>query len=451
MVTFRILLALLCLAFVLPKAKLFIKKKEVDFWDLMIVFSSYFYCAIPAVYMNTKDIIFNYAINWDVYTAVIYFFVVATFLFSLQIVGFIWKKHNGNRNNILNITLFLKNYGEIKISKYIFLIVAFVLWLVLTIYIPFSSYVARIEGAEDLMEANYVQKSLVAIIQKLYLYVFSMTIFLYFKVKNVRDKKMLGICIVLFFVETVFLPRRVLMFYLIIIFLIFYSVKRELITKQFYTRCFTGVILIWLLYFPFYNVMRYTTVELDMSHPIESLSNIIDDAMNRWGEDNSYASNMSKSRTLGLVFTMWRLIEYDENTSYGGVLIQSISASVPKLIYPNKDVSPEGDIEKRTRINVDCSDSWLLYSYADFAIFGGIACTFFIVLVSGISLFELKLNSIVVKYGSLFDFFIVVSLVSHAWNVEGKYEGVFVSLFQIIIPISFYYLIYKLRIVHLVK
>lgn len=443
MLLFRLLLISLSLLGILPIIKSIIGKKDFNVWELVMFFSSFFFCIIPAISGNNSYKWLK-GFEYDGSNFILYLFVVGTYVLSLRFINIIWKKKHSKEYDIINITHYIKNYPLFKHSKYIYALFSIVLIIGFIFYIPMMSMFMKTEefSLEDTM--SYETRIYVSIFEYIFTLCYTLLFFLYFRIKPGKQKIIIGIFILLFLAETILLPRRTLLLYLIIGFIILYSIKRELFNFKFYLRSLIVVLFIWLIYFPFYNVMRTTSYRFDVNKPIESVTNVIDDAINRWDDDNQNAKEVSEGRSLNLFYALYRLIETDQYPTLGKVYLSCIDYAVPKIINPSKGEGPDGELERRMELYNDQADSYLLYSYADFHLLGGFLCSLYICIAIFIYKIIFAISNFFVR-NSLIDILLISEFVSLSWNVEGKISGSYIYLFRIFIPIIIVFL-FKLLI-----
>lgn len=443
MLLLRLLLISLSLLGILPILKLVIRKKDFNVWELVMFFSSFFFCIVPAIsgedsYKWLEGFVFNEG------NIVIYLFIVASYILGLRLINFIWRTKNARKNDIINITYYLRNYSDITCSKYVYILFSIVLFVGFTFYIPINSVFIKTEDFSLDNTISYETRIYVSIFEYIFTLCYVLLFFLFFRIKSSKHKKIIGFFILLFLVETFFLPRRILLFYIITGFIILYSIKREILNLKFYLKSLLIVLFIWLIYFPFYNVMRSTSFRFDVNKPIESVTNVVEDTVNRWGDDSKRAKKDSEGRSLNLFYALYKLIENDQYPTYGKVYLSCIDVAVPKVINPSKGVGPEVGLERRMKLYTDQADSYLLYSYADFHIFGGLLCSIYICITILIYKFIFVISNYLIR-NNLIDILLISEFISLSWNVESSISGIYIYLFRMFIPIIIIFL-FKLLI-----
>ena len=225
-----------------------------------------------------------------------------------------------------------------------------------------------------------------------------------------------------------------MLFYMIVSLIITYSIRRNYFTKKKIVWLIVILLVIFKIYFPFYNVMRRTAVNIDSSNFSTSLIHIIEDTNRRFESKKESAAETSEGRALNLYYSLYRIIKYDKSPSNGKLFIAAIDHALPKFVNPNKGNGTEIILEKKMLIKTDLADSILLLAYGEFGLVVGTVYSFLLfILIIYIHVFFDKINSVFFQNSSIITFLLVVYLISFSWNVEGKLDGCFASFVHLAI------------------
>ena len=174
--------------------------------------------------------------------------------------------------------------------------------------------------------------------------------------------------------------------------------------------------------------MRNTKIQIDSNNFTTSLIQIIEDTSNHFESKKGYAAESSKSRSLYLYYTLYRIIKYDTSPSEGKLLVAAIDHAIPKFINPNKGEGSAKILEEKTQYKKDQADSILLLAYGDFGLLVG---AFYSILlfsvIIGMFVYMNKLNSIFFNNRSTIDILLIVYLISFSWNIEVSLENNFAT------------------------
>lgn len=154
-----------------------------------------------------------------------------------------------------------------------------------------------------------------------------------------------------YFIMLIFFPRRVFLLGILFLFLVLYSTYREAITKKLLGILAGFGIAFYLIYFPFYNVMRSSNFMFDVNNPIESLYEIVSNAVDNWNyrDTDESAAGATSNRSLGLYTALYDLIKNNPNPKVGELTYQAVDVALPKVINPNKGNGPEPTLEAMTK------------------------------------------------------------------------------------------------------
>lgn len=229
-----------------------------------------------------------------------------------------------------------------------------------------------------------------------------------------------------------------------------YSVHRTFFTLKKISILGCIAAFLWLVYFPFYNVIRWNPILFDSNHPVESLCSIVDYGISNYSLNAEDQLESSQERSLGLYNAVYLLAKRNITPQNGGLTLSDIDLSIPKLLNPDKGNGSEVTLEKMTGADVDIADSFMLLSYGEFGILGGIYCcflySFFIFLYSKYAQFYSKYLK-----SNLISIFILFTMIDNLWNVEGKVSSYFSWFFGSIFTIFIILLLEERKIIAIYK
>lgn len=421
--------------------RLLINKCDVNLFDLVILFHSLNFAISPLFY--------GYKLDLDDGIIFREFLYYISFILLMLFMSFIWHNKSEKKEHIINITRFIGNYKEIKISLIGRILLCIAIAISLVFYLPRATYILHIE--EYGAEVDYQTKSIVAIwgtIWSLLGIVFSMSLILSFKCKKYNS---IDLCMsIAYFIMLIFFPRRVFLLGILFLFVVLYSLYREAITKKLLSIAAAFGIAFYLIYFPFYNVMRRSNFIFDSNHPIESLYEIVSNAVDNWNyrDTDESAAGATSNRSLGLYTALYDLIKNNPDPKVGELTYQAVDVALPKVINPNKGNGPEPTLEKMTRRYVDQADSFLLHTYGEFHYCGFIFAAFLYSFI--FSLYNIYSNFwrkvIHVNFVPFYISFLMISLV---WNVEGGVNSNFSWFFTSFLTLIAMYIIEHFKIIEL--
>lgn len=248
----------------------------------------------------------------------------------------------------------------------------------------------------------------------------------------------------------IFFPRRVFLLGMLFLIIVLYSIYSEAITKKLLGMLAGFGIAFYLIYFPFYNIMRSSNFIFDSQHPIDSLVEIVSNAMDNWSyrDTNEDSAGSTSSRSLGLYTALYDLIRHNPDMKLGELTYESIDVALPKIINPNKGEGPEHVLEGMTKRYVDQADSFLLHAYGEFHYLGFLYTVFLYVLFFALysayaNLWKKHL------YSNLVPFYIAFLMVSLTWNVEGGVSGNFSWFFGSFVTLLLIWIIEKVKFIQL--
>lgn len=425
----------------------FIRKDEVNIFDFIILFHTIFFCFIPLFSdCSAFQWLKGFSFDDNIQLRIFIFYII--FINLLLIVNVFWTKHYKYRRSILNISYYLKALPQIEVSWLFLGLLAVNLIISWLWYLPQASYFETFDEFSQL-QGFALKSPLFLLYGAIFTLCFSFCLMLFLKGDLIKKKHniliflLLGFALLLFF-----LPRRIMLFYLILSLIFIYSVKRSFFTKKKVVGIVVILFIILKIYFPFYNVMRRTNVQIESNNFISSLIHVIEDTNNRFDSTKEDAAETSEGRALNLYYALYRIIKYDKTPSNGRLLIAAIDYAIPKYINPNKGAGSSVLLEKKMQIETDQADSVLLLAYGDFGLIVGafyafllsLLIIFMYVLLDRVSFMFFKINSTI---GIL----LLVYLISFAWNVEAALDGSFASFVHLIIVSIILVLLNKFNII----
>lgn len=435
------ILCIIALVPVLYPLRYLFKKQDINLFDLIILFHTLNFVISPFRY--------GYKLNLDdgiVFHEFIYYF---SFIITILALSLFWHKNNANKINLVNITKYIAQYKEVKVNFIgkALLVIAIIVSLVF--YLPRATYILHVE--EQGVEIDYQTKAAVAIWGAVWNFlgiIFSMSLILSYKYKKL-DKVNIVLALA-YFIMLIFFPRRVFLLGILFLFVVQYSIYREAITKKIVGILAGFCIAFYLIYFPFYNVMRSSNFMFDVNHPIESLYEIVSNAVDNWSyrDTDESAAGATSNRSLGLYTALYDLIKNNPNPKLGELTYQAVDVALPKVINPNKGDGPEPILEEMTKRYLDQADSFLLHAYGEFHYWGFIfAAVLYCFLFS---LYNVYLNFWQkVMHVNIVPFYISFLMISLVWNVEGGVNGNISWFFASFLTLVVMYLIEHFKIIEL--
>lgn len=148
-----IVLSIIALLPFLYPLNLLIKKRDLNLFDLVILFHTLNFVINPLIYgerLNLDDGI--------VFQEFIYYF---SFIITILALSLFWHNKNANKINLVNITKYIAQYKEVKVNLIgkALLVIAIIVSLVF--YLPRATYILHVE--ELGVEVDYQTKAAVSI------------------------------------------------------------------------------------------------------------------------------------------------------------------------------------------------------------------------------------------------------------------------------------------------
>lgn len=424
----------------------FIRKDEINIFDLIILFHTLFFCFVPIVsdYSDFKWLQGFFFEEGIIFRVFIFYTIFITCFF---ITDLFWTKHYKYRNSIINITYYIKTRPQIHVSWF------FLFFLFVNLIISWVWYLPKESILENLQEYSksqgFIRSPLYLFYGSIFILCFSFSLYLYLKEKlPLKKANILLIILVGFVLILLFLPRRALLFYLILSLIITYSIKRDFFSKKKIVMICVIVFMIFKIYFPFYNIMRSSDVKFDSNNFTTSLLQTVENAKNDFDSKKDAAARTSEGRALNLYYALYRIIKYDKFPNNGELFIIAIDHALPKLINPNKGKGTEEMLQEKMLCKTDQADSILLLAYADFGLFIGAFYAFLLfILLIWIHWFIHIISISFFNYGSIISILLIVNLLSISWNVETKLDAYFASIVTLPIMAIFLMLLSRFQIV----
>ena len=398
-----------------------IKKKEINFFDLILIFTTLYFAFIP---LKSNQSVFDSIgrINDD--TSIIVFLYLLFFFLTLLICSHFLEK---KINTPINLTFFLKHFPTIKSNLWLNMILIFIPVFSLYYYIPQMSLISSFsEIQKDGVDMSYEASSMVKFFSSIFSVSLILSLLILFQNINKRKFEISNlISVILFLINLLLLSRRQLILYFLFAAILFYSFNRELINKKFLIYLTGFGLFIYFVYFPFYNIIRRTPVEFQFDSPITSLIAIYEYGIDSYTDASGDASELTEEREIGLYRAVYWLAQNDteNDISWGKVTLAAIDHAIPKIINPGKGLGSEVILQNRMNTANDSADSVLLLAFADFSILGSVLAVLIYYVVYRMWLlisngFRFFFDESIVSY--YFAFF----LFKMSFSIEQKLDGI---------------------------
>lgn len=411
------------------------KRTDLNLFDFLIVFEAVFFLFIPAFkeIKSDDEMLFRYFIIYTTFN-----YLLWSFSYFVDKIG---------RDSILNITRYLSKYKDFKINLMGQVLLFLAMMVIFTYYLPTQALVLRFEKSRAVL--TYAQSSMYLLLATIYFVVrIIISLIVVFDFINNR-KNIFNIMLFTFFILLALLGvRRDLIFSLLVFFVIIYSVRREMFNRKFVIISLCVVSFLLVIYFPFYNIIRSSSVVFDANRPIESVIDIFNYGVDNYDSKIDDASESTDQRSLGLYNALYKACEKNPEWHWGTITISFIDMAIPRFINPNKRfVGGGGDlITKSLRVNTDIADSVLLTGVCEFGIFGGLYASLIFLIV--FVLYSLYSKLLVFLTSSLLiPVYIGLSLFKICWDVEVLMTAFFSWFFSSIPMIIILYIIEKFHFI----
>lgn len=428
MILLKILLLFCCFPLLYVLRKL-VRKENINVFDLLLLWHVFYFCIIPIKSdIETFQILFS--AKFETATTLEYVGIIAGFVYTLLFIDYRWTKTNDARNHIFNVSIYLRNLAPIRSSKTLLMLLVLNLIISFIWYIPSVSYVSvfaeETEGVVSKAAVFYssIYRICITII---------LIIFIQKWLKDKKIEKFMLILLVCYAFSLILLPRRILTNYILfIIFLIYSYVPQAFNLKR---VVFSSIVLLFIfeVYFPFYNVMRFTNVATNSSNPIENTLNLLDATISNYEEGKKKAAQMTEGRTLGLFNALYRLAENDNSPSCGQLFIESIGYATPSFLNKYKGEGTQILLERKAHSAVDQADSFLLMGYGDFGfLLGGPYAVFVYYIILFIYKVLSQISNCFLYRGNFVNGYICSMLFLFSYNLESDFEGLLAGILSFV-------------------
>ncbi len=397
-----------------PLGKL-IHKKEINLFDLIILFHTLNFMAVPLWKGNIK--------NWSdegIISVFVYYilFIVLLLLFDIH-----WDKRFRECTNPINITRYLQNFNNLKISKVGTFLLTIIFLVAIVYYMPRATYILELEDAG--VELDPSEKTSTFVFGNIFNVTgIVLTLHFVYGLKNRKIVTIGNLFLGIYLILNLFFPRRIFILLVLQIFLCVYAVKRDAITKKLIFYSVVVAMFLYLVYFPFYNIMRQGAYEVKFNpnEPIESMGRLASYAWDNWGAMSVDATDASDERSLNLYDAVYDLMKYENPPMNGELTRLAIDIAIPRILNPHKAEGSQPVLEEMTKHYKDQADSYLLVAYGEFHFIGALYALLLFVIVTFSYLFYGAL------WSQLFHSYmpkIYVTFICFAltWNVEGTIDS----------------------------
>lgn len=419
----------------------FFKKRELNLWDFLLLFSCIFFSAIPAIYGHHKSFEFEVVVDVS--------FVLIAFHYSLLLIDIFFRKNHDREFRIINITYYLKHIKNIKINFFGKLLLAFGLVVSIVYYLPRMSIAVRME--ETGIKANYAESSIaIALTSALSIIGVILTLASLTDLKRLKKDIFLIVLDIVYILLMFFMIRRMMVFALLQFAIVFYAIHRNKINKRFLIYLSFLFLAIIFIYFPFYNVIRWNKVNFNPRHPIESLVSVVEYGIKNYSLQQSEATQSTDERSLGLYEALYNLFHNCTEWGEGKLTIAAIDGAIPRVLNHGKGKGTELILERMTGTYRDQADSIPLEACGDFGSFGAFYSVFIFAFLFWI--YE-KYSYLYYKlFGSyLIPTFIMFELLSLTWNIEGNLGGHISFFFSSIFSIILLLILEHYKVIYIVR
>lgn len=363
------LLIVTCLVCALPSLLPIIRivnKKELNMFDFIILFSTLHFCISPIKEGSrasfTDDGVFNIFIFYFCY------------IYLILLVDIYYHQNKEDKNVIINTSRYLQNFTHLEFKIMGKFLIGLSIFVMLTYYLPRATIIA---ASKEITDVSYEESSLTMALGSI-IKIVGFLLFLDFsyRLKTGIKDRFNTICLIIYLSILVFFPRREFLSALLQLVLSLYSVHRTFFTFKKVSILGCIAAFLWLVYFPFYNIIRWNPISFDSKHPVETLYFIVDYGISNYSLNAEDQLESSQERSLGLYNAVYLLAKQNITPQNGELTLSDIDLSIPQFLNPNKGKGSEGTLEKMTGANADIADSFMLLSYGEFGILGGIYCCF---------------------------------------------------------------------------
>ena len=414
-----------------------IRKEDLNFFDLIIIFNTLYFVVIP---LKSSEAVFKAIGKITSSTTIFVFLYILFFFIGCIIASNLIGKHE---NSPINITYYLKRFPKLKANLALKIALVILPIFSITYYIPHMSLIAAFEGIQEAnRNISYEQSSMIQFFGTIFRLGLVISTVLF--VQNIDEKKydvLTVISMLLFLVNFLMLSRRELLETLLFVGIVIYSFNRALINKKLISYAIILGAFLYFVYFPFYNIIRRTPVEFKIQSPIASIQKIYDYGIDNFGNSSESASELTDSRAI-----YWLAINDSErDITWGGITLLAIDHAIPKAINPNKGLGSEKVLEKRQHTNKDSADSILLIALADFSILGSVISVLIYFLIYKLWFFISKGSEFF--FGkTMVSLYVVYFLFNLAFGTEKRLDAILADTVAYCLAIALITLVHKINL-----
>lgn len=419
-----------------------VKKKNINLFDLLIVFHTLNFCIAPLLSKETELENIIYSINVETSTRL--FLYYTSFILLLLISSIYWSKAKSKSIDLINLTILISIViGKIRVSKKLIFIL-FVLSIIdLVYFMPKIGILFIIQSDENINNQSYIYSSLIKVLFSLHTILFSLAVFLLFRLKkrNLRTPLFLLITLLIFGIISFFIGRRYILSFALLIAFSHYSVNRNSIKLFDYLKYGIILIIFYFVLFPFFNIVRNERL-FDNSKPISTVFKTIYFGVNNFSSSYHIASARTEERSVFLFGYLYDVINLNPYPQNGMITVASIDNAIPRVLNPEKGAGSDPLLTAISKKYTDISNSYLLHAYADFNLSGSFFCYLMFIFVIGC--YQLGFN-LTKNFSNHYSIALVfcISLFFFTYNIEAKFEDVLANLFQMPISLSIVWFILK--------
>ncbi|MGJ8667816.1 MAG: hypothetical protein ACSHW7_15730 [Patiriisocius sp.] len=419
-----------------------IRKEDLNFFDLIIIFNTLYFAVIP---LKSSEAVFKALGKITTHTTIFVFFYILFFFIGCLIASNLIDK---NENSPINITFYLKKFPKIKASLTLKVILVILPIFSITYYIPHMSLIAAFEGIQEAnRNISYEQSSMIQFFGTIFRLGLVISTVLF--VQNIDEKKydLLTISsMILFLINFLMLSRRELLETILFVGIIIYSFNRALINKKLISYAILLGAFLYFVYFPFYNIIRRTPVAFSIQAPVTSIQKIYDYGVNNFGNSSESAAELTDSRAIYLYRAIYWIAQNDSDRdiTWGGITLMAIDHAIPKAINPNKGLGSEKILEKRQHTNKDSADSILLITLADFSMLGSVIAVLIYFLIYKLWFFISKSSEFF--FGkTMVSLYVVYFLFNLSFGTEKRLDAILADTVAYCLAIAIIILVHKMN------
>jgi hypothetical protein len=323
--------------------------------------------------------------------------------------------------------------------------IAIIVMILATIfcYIPYSSLLLKSEKELNSYGATSLLMALGAMVQGLGVLLSFRVSWLY----KIGKKDYLSvICFVVYLCSMMMLPRRTFLGFVVSFAIVFYSINRTSINRKMIGLMFILLFVIYSVFFPFYNVVRWKGVVFEPLHPIESITELVSVGIENYGAEKQAAKEISDTRSEGVYMAVYNMIGHMQQPGLVRYTMMEVDEAIPKVLNPNKGKGTEGIFENMTGAHLDIADSFFMLSAAEFGLMGGI---YTLLLYLIVFLIYTKYERFVrVNFHCLtISLLLLTQAISTVWNIETKFSAAISWLFSSIFFVVTLMLLEKCKVI----